>query len=182
MVEYRAVPPRHPDACLHLGDGQTVHAGSVRAGITCDPIKRHQQRRRVVHEVEQIIEPAAGIGRRPMVKLGSSIPDTHDHGPHRPARSGAPIFTGASSGITVSFPICVGDPRKGGIHCCLRSDWPRSGPCLVAVDRSRGRGGAPAAQRGRTTSRPARIRRILGRADEAKTLGVKSSAASRTRT
>ena len=81
MVEYRAVPPRHPDAGLHLGDGQTVHAGSVRAGITCDPIKRHQQRRRVVHEVEQIIEPAAGIGRRPMVKLGlaSPIPTTTAH-------------------------------------------------------------------------------------------------------
>jgi len=29
----------------------------------------------------------------------------------------------------------------------------------MSVDRSRGRGGAPAAQRGRTTSRPARIRR-----------------------
>src|SRR5271166_3477215 len=28
---------------------------------------------------------------------------------------------------------------------------------------SRGRGGAPAAQRGRTTSRPTRMRRILGR-------------------
>jgi len=29
----------------------------------------------------------------------------------------------------------------------------------MSVHRSRGRGGAPAAQRGRTTSRPARIRR-----------------------
>ena len=37
MVEYRAVPPKHPDAGLHLGDGQTVHAGSVRAAITFDP-------------------------------------------------------------------------------------------------------------------------------------------------
>jgi len=35
--------------------------------------------------------------------------------------------------------------------------------CLGAVDRSRGRGGAPTAQRGRTTSRPTRIRRKLGR-------------------
>ena len=40
--------------------------------------------------------------------------------------------------------------------------------CLVldrlrAVDRSRGQGAAPAAQRGRTTLRPTRIRRILGR-------------------
>ena len=38
-----------------------------------------------------------------MVKLGLH-PDTHNHGPHRRARSGAPIFTGASSGNTVSFP------------------------------------------------------------------------------
>jgi len=50
---------------------------------------------------------------------------------------------------------------------------------LEAVDRSRGRGGAPAAQRGRTTSMPTRIRRILrGSRDEEKTLWFKSSAAS----
>src|SRR5271166_6054561 len=50
-------------------------------------------------------------------------------------------------------------------------------PVLGAVDRSRGRGGggAPAAQRGRTTLRPERIRRILGRRrDEAKTRRFKS--------
>src|ERR1700737_5341605 len=46
----------------------------------------------------------------------------------------------------------------------------------MAVDRSRGRGGAPAAQRGRTTSRPTRIRRILWLAGtRRKTLWFKSS-------
>ena len=60
---------------------------------------------------------------------------------------------------------------------CLASFRP---PCLRAVDRSRGRGGAPAAQRGQTTLRPTRIRRILLVAGtEAKTLWFKSSAASR---
>src|SRR6185312_5841209 len=42
-----------------------------------------------------------------------------------------------------------------------------------AVDRSRGRGGGRAAQRGRTTSRPARIRRILiGRGERGKDVVV----------
>src|SRR5271166_5042983 len=61
--------------------------------------------------------------------------------------------------------ICVGDPRKGGSIWLFRTlliSLPRS----VLMGRwtaSRGRGGAPAAQRGRTTSRPTRMRRILGR-------------------
>src|SRR6202008_3299952 len=46
--------------------------------------------------------------------------------------------------------ICVGDPRKGGSLGHFFVVWPRFGPCLPAVDRSRGRGGAPAAQRART--------------------------------
>src|ERR1700730_865919 len=64
------------------------------------------------------------------------------------------------------FPlICVGYPRKGWdplklFRCCLAS-FPGP-PCAVGQWTAvRGRGGAPAAQRGRTTSRPARIRRIL---------------------
>jgi hypothetical protein len=39
-------------------------------GIPRDPVERHDQRRRVIHEVEQVVEPAARIGRRPTVKLG----------------------------------------------------------------------------------------------------------------
>jgi len=57
--------------------------------------------------------------------------------------------------------ICVGDPRKGG-NPLVFSLFGLGRPIgLGAVDRSRGRGGAPGAQRGRTTSRPTRIRRIL---------------------
>ena len=64
-------------------------------------------------------------------------------------------------GTAVKVDICVGDPRKGGsvVVSLVGLIRLRAG----AVDRSRGRGGAPAAQRGRTTSRPTRIRRILGR-------------------
>ena len=62
--------PRHPDDLLDVGGRQAVHAGRVGASVTRDPAERHEQRRRVVHEVEQVIEPAAWIGCRPTVKLG----------------------------------------------------------------------------------------------------------------
>jgi hypothetical protein len=58
------------DALFDQPDGHAVHAGRVRAPVALDPAVRHIQRRRVVHEVEQVIEPAARIGRRPAVKLG----------------------------------------------------------------------------------------------------------------
>jgi hypothetical protein len=51
-------------------DGQAVDAGSAGSPVTGDPVERHDQRRRVVHEVEQVIKPAAGIGRRPTMKFG----------------------------------------------------------------------------------------------------------------
>ena len=54
-------------------------------------------------------------------------------------------------------------PVKVGIRCCLSCLASFRHTCLGAVDRSRGRGGAPTAQRGRTTARPTRIRRKLGR-------------------
>jgi len=57
-------------ALLDLGDRQAVHTGRVRAVVARDPVKRHDQRRRVMHEIEQVVEPAAGIGRRPTVKPG----------------------------------------------------------------------------------------------------------------
>jgi len=62
--------PLGTDALLDQHDGHAVHAGRVRAPVARDPGIRHVQRRRVVHEVEQVIEPAAGTGRRPAVKLG----------------------------------------------------------------------------------------------------------------
>ena len=62
--------PWDPEALLHVEDGHAVHARSVRAPVPRDPSKRHDQRRRVVHEIEQVIEPAAMISRRPPVQLG----------------------------------------------------------------------------------------------------------------
>ena len=62
----------------------TVHpsdTGGVGPAVGRDPVPRHDQRGRVVHEVEQVIEPAARIGRRPTVKLGLHLryppPRTH---------------------------------------------------------------------------------------------------------
>jgi hypothetical protein len=37
----------------------------ARPGVARDPVERHHQRRRIMHEVEQIVEPAGRIGRRP---------------------------------------------------------------------------------------------------------------------
>ena len=62
--------PGHSHHLLDVVGGQAVHARSVRALVARDPGERHDQRRRVVHEVEQVIKPAARISRRPTVKLG----------------------------------------------------------------------------------------------------------------
>ena len=67
-------------------------------------------------------------------------------------------FMHSSTSWTLLF---FGDPRKGGIRWSFSYLLASFRSVYGAVDRSRGRGGAPAAQRGRTTSRPARIRRIL---------------------
>lgn len=62
--------PGNTDPVLDVGGTQAVDAGSVGALLADDPDERHLRRCRVLHEVEQIIEPAAGIGHRPTVKLG----------------------------------------------------------------------------------------------------------------
>ena len=68
-------------------------------GVARDPVACHDQRRRVVHEVEQVVEPATRIGRRPTVKLGLHL----RYPPPPIGRSGeAPAFTGASFGIAAS--------------------------------------------------------------------------------
>ncbi len=74
-----------PDALLQLGDGPAVDPGSVRTMVARDPVERHKQHRRVTHEVEQVVEPAARIGHRPTVKL-----DLHHRYPRpRPGRTTA---------------------------------------------------------------------------------------------
>ena len=60
----------HSHGLFDVFGGYPVHARRVRALVARDPAERHEQRRRVVHEVIQVIKPAAGIGRRPTVKLG----------------------------------------------------------------------------------------------------------------
>jgi hypothetical protein len=62
--------PRHAHVFLDVGDPEAVHTGRARPLVSRDSVKRHEQRRRVVHEVEQVIEPMARIGHRPTVKLG----------------------------------------------------------------------------------------------------------------
>src|SRR6478609_8113366 len=48
----------------------------------------------------------------------------------------------------------LGTPGKGGSVACFGCLAWFPGHCLASVDRCRGRGGAPGAQRGRTTSTP----------------------------
>jgi hypothetical protein len=106
--------PRNPQALLDISGRETVDAGRVRAPVSRDPVKRHDQRRRVVHEVEHIIEPAVRIGRRPTVKLGLHLryPLPGPFG----ASVGAPPFGGASFGITatISYLIAVALPHAAG--------------------------------------------------------------------
>ena len=64
---------RNPGTPTHSSTSAAVRPstpGVFAPVVARDPIERHQQRRRVVHEVEQVVEPAAGIGRRPTVKFG----------------------------------------------------------------------------------------------------------------
>jgi hypothetical protein len=62
--------PGHAHTLLDVGDRQAIHAGCACTLVSRDPVKCHHQRRRVVHEVEQVIEPAARIDHRPTVKFG----------------------------------------------------------------------------------------------------------------
>jgi hypothetical protein len=90
--------PGHPDPLLDLDDRQAIDTGSAGTLVFRDPGERHGQRRRVVHEVEQVIEPTARIGRRPMVQLGLH--------PSTRARSlGSSLFSEVSSGMAV--PPCM---------------------------------------------------------------------------
>jgi hypothetical protein len=61
---------RNAHTFLDIGDREAIDAGGTGTPVTRDPVERHDQRRRVVHEIEQIIEPATMVGRRPTVKLG----------------------------------------------------------------------------------------------------------------
>jgi hypothetical protein len=93
-----------------------------------------------VHEVEQVVEPAARIGRRPTVKLGLHF----RYPPARPIGTsvgGAPPFGGASFGITASVP---------SRNCC------RPSPCARAFPGSEYYSGSVPSRPGRSTMDPAR--------------------------
>ena len=69
-----------------------VDPGGACTPVAPHPVPRHDQERRVIDEVEQVIEPTTRIGGRPLVQLR-----LHPQYP-RPASSrlghGAPVFTG----------------------------------------------------------------------------------------
>ena len=83
---------------LHVDGPQAVYAGGPGPGATHDPAPRHIQRGRVPHEVEQIVEPAAWIGRRPTVQLGLHLryPPERGDPPGRCAGIHRPIFRHSS--------------------------------------------------------------------------------------
>jgi site-specific DNA recombinase len=75
----RARPDRAAQIIQELLDAEALLDASGRAavdpcgpgpGVARDPVPRHLQRRRVVHEVKQVAEAAARIGHRPAVQLG----------------------------------------------------------------------------------------------------------------
>src|SRR5207344_3566511 len=41
--------------------------------VAAHPIPRHQKKRGIGHQVEQVVEPAAGIGAGPLVQLGLDL-------------------------------------------------------------------------------------------------------------
>ena len=85
---------------LDPGDGPPIRTGGVGPAVGRDPVPRRDQRGRVVHEVEQVIEPAARIGHRPTVKLGLHLryPPSRTH----------PVLTGwvvLGWGVTIRWRV-----------------------------------------------------------------------------
>src|SRR6185437_6095018 len=75
--------PRDPGLFLDIGDRKAIDTGGPGSGVAGNPVERHDQRRRVIDEVEQVIKPAALISRRPTVKLGLHLryPPERAHDP-----------------------------------------------------------------------------------------------------
>ena len=112
--------PATPTVSSTAATVQPSTPGVSRAGVARDPGERHAQRRRVMHEVEQVIEPAARIGHRPTVKLGlhPSIPRPEVRVPAR-ATPYSPVDLSASQRPSSSRFRCRPSP-------CGRLSRPRS--------------------------------------------------------
>jgi hypothetical protein len=128
---------------------EAVHAGSVRTAVARDPLERHDQRRRVVHEVEQVVEPAAGTGHRPTVALGLHLryPPAWPHG-HACQGTGVHRCVFRSCNILISstllppFPMrraLPGSEYYGGSALPL-TDRPTTDPARPAALEERQRG------------------------------------------
>jgi hypothetical protein len=52
---------RDTDLGFDPGDGPPIRTGGLGLAVGRDPVPRHHQRGRVVHEIEQVVEPAARI-------------------------------------------------------------------------------------------------------------------------
>jgi hypothetical protein len=64
----------HPDPGLDPGNGQTIHPGRLGPGVGLHPLPGVHQERRIVDEVEQVIEPAGLVLGRPAVQLDLHSP------------------------------------------------------------------------------------------------------------
>jgi hypothetical protein len=114
-------PVQGTDVPLDVGGRQAVHAGGPGSLVARDPVKRHHQRRRVVYEVEQVVEPAARIGRRPTGEVWSAFPIPDPTSPQGTLRSGrchsaAHLLTLQSPSLLVTataLPHVPGFPRLG---------------------------------------------------------------------
>ena len=110
-----------PDPGRDLGHRGPVHPRRPRPRVPGDALPRHHQERRVADEVVQIIEPAAEDPRPPNGAAwpASSVPSTCAR--RSSGQATAPVFTGASSDITV--PPCSSRCRPSP---CGRLSRPRS--------------------------------------------------------
>lgn len=111
--------PLDPDLLFDVGDRQAIDPRSAGSGVARNPVERHDQRRRVVHEIEQVIEPAARIGRRQAVKLGpaSPIPATTT----LPESSGLPLESLRLTAQTVNWTD-TSLPQRGDLGIPARGE------------------------------------------------------------
>ena len=120
----REPPGPHPSAQIgqdgerarrrHVAGDDPVDSGGAPAPVAAHTIPCDHQERGIVHEVEQVIEAAAGLGRRPSVQLR-----LHYKYP-------------------VPRPLDVGGPRNARIHkrisfLCSRLPRTRAGPLRHAT-------------------------------------------------